>query len=227
VKLAEYKIAGAMVPPMGKAAFDRGELVLVTRREPIDYLQVRSYVGADEVEGGPVEPEEWHGLLLAEHGMALPEADAESGLAFWIFRPVFAAREAAIAELRAAMALRRDVIPLMDGTFGCLVHEPSAAGLRDRWAERAHAEAFADARAGRWEEARVAASRAFVIEPAMAKHPERVAMLSLAHLRCGNEVGGNGYLGMARNSWGQEYARQVLAERAAIASELSDAKPVA
>lgn len=159
--LSDYRIVGAMVPPTGAAAFDRGRLVLAPRDGEGEHLRVRRYV-EEGVEGVYFDEEDWQGLQATGHGIALPEAHAESGLALWVFRPHFVLRNAAIAELRAAAALRGEPVPLEEGTLGCLVHEPSAEGRRARWAERAHEEALALARAGLWEEAQVAASRAFV-----------------------------------------------------------------
>ena len=66
--------------------------------------------------------------------------------------------------------------------------------------------------ADHWESARVAASRAFVIERSMS--PERIAMLSLAHDTVEHAVGAEGYVEMARQSRGSDFASAVLERRA-------------
>jgi hypothetical protein len=240
MKVAEHRIVGAMVAPQGKAAFDRGTVVIASRdevshdgaangpnppapAEPTRYFQVRAYLGTDDVEGKPLEADDWRALVRAEQGIALPPVDAASGAAFWILRSVFDGRDAAVAELRTSQALLHDVVRLLDGSYGCLVLEPAAIMLRDRWTEAAYAEALSCATRGRWEEARVAASRAFVIERSM--NPERIAMLALAHERCGNTVGAEGYVEMARRSRGDAFAQRVLDRRAELEQLVEEQAP--
>ncbi len=137
--------------------------------------------------------------------------DAASGVAFWVLRSRFEGREAAIETLRTSGELLHDVLRLADGTFGFLVREPAANRLRDEWAAEASTKALEWAGAHHWDRAREAATRAFVLERAMS--PERIAMLALAHARCGNETRAHGYVEMAKRSRGSDFAAQVAEKR--------------
>ncbi len=218
--MADYEIVGAMVAPHGKAAFDAAPVVARRRGEPGTYLQVRAYVEPDGVKGNTLDEDDWKGLLRSGQAIAVPPAVLVSGVVFWVLRPVFESRDGAISELRMRGALRHDVERLPDGSFGCLVCQPEVVGLRDQWAEAATVEALSWARTGRWEHARTTASRAFVLESAMS--PARVAMLSLAHERCGNAVGAQGYVQMAQNSFGDAFAQRVLDWRADLERQLEE-----
>jgi hypothetical protein len=219
MNVAEHRIVGAMTLSHGRAAFDRAPVVVESGSEPGTFLRVRGYVEPHAFEGKPFDADDWRGLLRSEQAIAIPPVALVNGAALWVLRPVFHGREAALAALRALGILLYDVVRLTDGSFGCLVHETNdALDLRDRWADEASEEARTSAHHGDWENARTAASRAFVIERAMS--PERIAMLSLAHARCGNTVGSEGYVQMARNSRGDAFAQRVLDRRAALEQQL-------
>jgi hypothetical protein len=226
MKIAECRIAGAMTAPRGKAAFDRANVVVESTTTPGTYLQVRAYVGADEIEGKLLAREDWTALVRSAQAIEVAPVDAVSGASFWVLRPGFDGRDAAVEELRTSGALLHDVSRLPDGSFGCLVseHDTAANKLRGDWTEKAAAEALSWARSGRWERARDAAAQAFVLERTMT--PDRIAMLSLAHERCGNVTGAAGYVEMAKRSRGADFAARVVERRADLARQMEDAAPV-
>lgn len=211
MKIADSIVIGAMTAPKGKAVFDRANLVLASRTEPRTYVQVRAYIGPDEVEGKPLTQPEWQALVRSHQAIALPEVAAASGAALWVLRRGFEGLSGAVEELRTSGALLCDVIHLGDGSIGGLLREPQALGFREGWAAEAEKLARAEAKRGRWEQARGFASQAFVLERSMT--PGRVALLALAHARCGNAAAGDGYVEMARRSRGEEV--QVARPRAA------------
>lgn len=198
---------GAMASPRGKAAFDRGAVVVQSTANPSDFLQVRAYEASDDIEGKPLTGEEWATLVHSEQAVELPPTDATQGAALWLLRTGFDGREAALEELRTSGVLLHDTYRLTDQSFACLVREPAANDLRDRWAERATEDALSWARSGNWERAREAASRAFVVERAMT--PRRIALLTLTHEQGGNCTRAAGYAEMARHSRGEDFAAQV------------------
>jgi hypothetical protein len=216
MKIAESKIVGAMVAPRGKAPFDRGNLVLASAIEPGLFLQVRAYVGSDEIEGKPLVLDEWTSLLKSEQAIEIEPVNAAPGAAFWVLRPAFEDRDAALEALRTSCALLHDAFRLLDGSYGCVVSErdPAANGLRDRWADEAFAKALAWAKSNRWDRACSAATRAFVVERAMSA--ERIALLALTYERCGNPTRAEGYVQMAKRSRGADFAAQVSEKRAEL-----------
>ncbi|MEO5728187.1 MAG: hypothetical protein ABI134_27535 [Byssovorax sp.] len=225
MKTAESTIVGAMVAPEGKAPFDRANVVIASQTEPGELLQVRAYVGPDEVEGKPLVRDEWTSLLKSEHAIAIGPVKGAPGATFWVLRPAFEGREAALEELRTCGGLLHDTFRLADGSFGCLVSErdPAVNALRDRWAEEAFEKAMSWAKSNHWERACVAATRAFVVERAMS--PERIAMLALAHERCGNVTRATGYVEMAKRSRGAGFAAQVIEKRADLERMMADGAP--
>lgn len=226
MKIAEHRIVGAMVAPRGKAPFDRANVVIASAAPPVILWQVQAYTGSDEFEGKPLTEGEWRALVKSEQAIDLVEAVvASSGATFWVMRPGFDGRDAALSELATTGVLLRDALRLPDGSFGCLVNEGrrEAHDLRDRWAAKAFEEALSWARSDRWERARVAASRAFVLERAMT--PERIAMLALAHERTGNTTRAAGYVEMARRSRGPDFAAQIIEKRADLEQEIQQAPP--
>ncbi len=220
MKVAEARIVGAMAAPRGKAAFDRAPLVLESVVSPGNYLQVRAYVGSDEVEGKALGQEEWDALVRSEQAIRLGPMKAAAGAALWVLRPSFEGREAALEELRMAGGLVHDKEVGADGSFLCVVREPEANGFRDGWARKAADVARSWAREGQWERALTAATRAFVLERAMS--PEMLAMLSLAHERSGNHERAEGYLAMARRSRGATFEAEVREKRGAIERECGE-----
>ncbi len=226
MKIAEHRIVGAMAAPRGKAPFDRANVVVESTVVPGTFLQVRAYLGSDALEGKPLSLEEWGALVKSEQAISLVEPlNAASGAAFWVLRTSFDGRDGALEELRTCGVLLQDVFRLADGSFGCVVSErdPAANEIRDRWAEKAFVEALSWARSGHWERACVAATRAFVVERAMT--PERIALLALAHVRCGNGTRANGYVEMAKRSRGADFAAQVIERRADLEQQMQDAPP--
>lgn len=216
MKTAESKIVGAMVAPRAKAPFDRAPVVVRSSIDQDALLQVRAYVGSDEIEGKALDRDEWATLLRSEQAIEFEAVQAAPGATFWVLRPGFEGREAALEGLRTCGGLLQDKLSLADGSFGCLVSErdPAVNGLRDRWADEAFTTALSWAKSSHWERACVAATRAYVVERAMS--PERVAMLALAHERCGNHTRASGYVEMAKRSRGADFATQVLEKRAEL-----------
>lgn len=225
MKTAEYMIIGAMVAPTGKAPFDRAGVVVESKGAPGVFVQVRAYVGADEFEGKSLDRDEWTSLLRSEQAIAIAPLAAAPGATFWVLRPGFEGREAALEELRTCGVLTHDAFRLVDGSFGCLVSErdPAANGLRDRWASESFATALAWAKNNRWDRACVAAARAFVLERAM--NPERIALLALTYERCGNPMRAEGYVQMAKRSRGADFATQVIEKRAELERQMEEAMP--
>jgi hypothetical protein len=216
MKTAESKIVGAMVAPRGKAPFDRAPVVVASQIDQDALLQVRAYVGSDDIEGKSLDRDEWATLLRSEQAIAIEPVQAASGATLWVLRPGFEGREAALEGLRTCGGLLQDKLSLADGSFGCLVSErdPAVNALRDRWAEEAFATALSWAKSNHWERACVAAARAFAVERAMS--PERIALLALAHERCGNATRASGYVEMAKRSRGADFATQVMEKRAEL-----------
>lgn len=210
--LSDARIAGAMTLLGGKAAFDRAPLIVESRAALGTFLRVRAYVGSSVV-GDPLEAEELEALVLAEHAIRLAEPwEPVSGAACWVFRPHFEARNARIAELSSSGFLVGNPILLADGAIACLVREPNL--LRDRWASEASADAAAALRDGHAGRACNAAKLAFVLDQTMS--PEQVAMLALAHERSGNPVRAQGYMAVAKNTHGEDFAARVAAGRAVL-----------
>lgn len=225
MKTAESTIVGAMVAPRGKAPFDRANVVIASQTEPGALLQVRAYVGSDEIEGKPLVLDEWTSLLKSEQAITIEPVKAASGATFWVLRPGFEGREGALEELRTCGGLLHDTSRLADGSFGCLVSErdPAVNALRDRWAEEAFEKALSWAKSNHWEHACMAATRAFVVERAMS--PERIAMLALAHERCGNVTRATGYVEMAKRSRGDEFSTKVMEKRAELERQIEESAP--
>lgn len=225
MKIAESKIVGAMVAPRGKAPFDRAPVVVKSSIDQDALLQVRAYVGADEIEGKSLDRDEWATLLKSEQAIEFEAVQAAPGATFWVLRPGFEGREAALEGLRTCGGLLQDKLSLADGSFGCLVSErdPAVNALRDRWAEEAFATALSWAKNNHWDRACVAATRSFVVERAMS--PERIALLALAHERCGNTTRATGYVEMAKRSRGADFATQVLEKRAELERAVEKSVP--
>ena len=224
MNIASCRIVGAMTLPHAKGAFDRAGLIVASREPPVTYLQVRAYVGSDEIEGKPLDREDFDALVQSEQAIVLePPLDLMTGAALYVLRPSFDGRGAALQEVRASGVLLRDKLELQDGSWACLVREPGAGAFRDRWAAEASAQALSWAKDGHWERAKNAASRAFVLERDMS--PERVAMLALAHDRCGSGVRAGGYLQMARRSRGDDFAQQIVDKRARLEQEIEEQAP--
>lgn len=225
MKITSCTIVGAMVAPRGKAPFDRANVVVASRVEPDRFLQVSAYIGSDELDGKPLALDEWRALVWSEQAIEIDPVAAAPGAAFWVLRPTFEGRDAALEEVKSSGLLLRLPSTVADGSFGCLVREsdPAANALRDRWADEAFAQAKSWAHDGHWERARDSATRAFVVERAMTA--ERIAMLALATDRCGNTTRALGYLQMARNSRGADFLAQVHEKRADLERQLDEALP--
>jgi hypothetical protein len=223
MKIADSIVVGAMTAPKGKAVFDRANLVLASRTEPRTYVQVRAYIGTDEVEGKPLTQPEWLALVRSQEAIALPEVAATSGAALWVLRRAFEGLSGAVEELRTSGALLCDVMRFDDGSIGCLLREPHALGFREGWAAAAEKLARAEAKRGRWEQARGFASQAFVLERSMT--PERVALLALACARCGSAAASDGYIEMSRRSRGEAFKARVLEQREDLEQALQEAVP--
>lgn len=221
MKLADHYIIGAMAPPRGKGAFDRANVIISANAEQGPFLNVRAYIGADEVEGKPLTREEWDALLRSEQAIEITPVPSAKGAALWILRPSFMGRDAALEELRSSGSLLHDKISGSDGSFLCLVNEPEANHFRDGWAARAAADAQSWARSGLWDRALEAAARAFSVERGM--HPERLALLSLVYERTGNKTRADAYVDMAERSRGKDFAAQVRERRDAFRRELVEA----
>lgn len=207
-KLADCQVVGALTLPEGKAPFDRAPLIMSSAAAPGRVVQVTAYLEDGGIAGKWFTLEDFQALQQSGQAIAFRESfDAGSSAALWVLRPNFAGREAALAELRSSELMLRDYVPLADGSFGCLVRERAqASDLRDKWAKEADAEARQNARAGSWQRAREAASRALALERAMS--PERIAMMMLACQSLGLGVRAEGYLRMARQSRGEDFAAQ-------------------
>jgi hypothetical protein len=224
MRIGSSRIVGAMTLPHGKAAFDSANVIVESTTSPGTYLQVRAYVSPDEIEGKALDRADFEALIQAEQAIALdPHRETALGATFWVLRPTFIGREEPLAELRASGWLLHDFISLPDGSWGCLVREPEASKLRDRWAEKAFREALSWAESGRWEWARAAASRAFVLERTLSA--DRIALLSLTHERCGNNARAKAYLQMARNSRGEELAKQAFERRSELERRIDESAP--
>jgi len=65
-----------MAAPRGKAPFDRANVVVESRVEPGTYLQVRAYVGSDEIEGKRLVAGEWTALLRSEQAISIEPMNA-------------------------------------------------------------------------------------------------------------------------------------------------------
>lgn len=225
MKTTESKIIGAMAAPKGKAPFDRASVVVASKSDPNAILQVRAYLGEDEIEGKPLDPDEWASLLKSEQAIAIDPMDAVLGATLWVLRPTFEGRDAALEALRTSGGLLCATFRLTDGSFSCLVSErdPAMSALRDHWAQEAFEKALAWAKSNHWERACVAAARAFVVERAMS--PERIALLALTHERCGNATRANGYVEMAKRSRGDDFATQVLEKRVELERVTEESAP--
>jgi hypothetical protein len=221
VKLADYTIIGATVPPQGKAAFVRANVVLQRRSESEarPYLLAFAYVGAEEVDGQLLTAEEWQAFLDGDQAVRLDGVRADSGIGCWVLRSNFQRREAAVQALRTSGALLRDFYPLAPSSYAFLVRESAANSLRDEWAKEAAREALSWAKGNHWQRACDEAGQAFVLERSMT--PERVAMLSLAYEKCENAVRASGYLEMARRSRGDQFGEQVVEKRKDLERELA------
>jgi hypothetical protein len=209
--VSECRIVGAMRPSEGAAPFARAGVVV--EREALGFLRVRRYVLPDEVEGDLLTGEEWDGLVATEHAHRLaPPIGAVMGAALWLLRPSFERRDAALAELRSSGVLLSEVVSARIGlTWTYLVREPEANPLRERWSARAFAEANELARAGRWKSAHGLAEMAFALDPALS--PDKTALLTLVYERLGDKARSEGYLGVARRSRGEAFAKQVEDKR--------------
>jgi hypothetical protein len=218
VKLSECKIVGAITLPRGKAAFDRANVILSTGK---GYLEATTYLDGDEVTGKPFTREEM--LAIVRAGQAIQFAGfipAATGAVLWVLRSNFEGREAALEELRKSGCMLYEYIKMIDGSFACLVREqPAMLALRDRWTAASDERARHLGRQGDWEAACKAAMQAVVLERVMI--PDRIAMISLAWLKLNNQLYADGYVSMARNSRGEEFAHQVLAMRAELDHALS------
>lgn len=225
MRLSRCKIAGALVMPQGKAPFSRACLLLETTDASVSYLQVTSYPTPREVIGHVLRLEELNALVRAEQAVLFPKAlPSAADAALWVLRPSFTNREIVLDELQQSGALLCETTWFSDGGAACLVREDhSALKLRERWVAEADAEAVNWARNARWDHARQAAERAFVLEPVL--NPKRIAMLIFVCDQQEESLRAAGYLSMARNSWGENYLAQVKEELTKLAHFLSADTP--
>lgn len=211
-------IIGAMAPPRGKGPFDRANVVVSADVGRGPFINVRAYIGADELEGKTLTREEWDALLRSDQAIEVEPVPLKTGAALWVLRPSFTGRDAALEELRVSGVLFHDKIAWSDGSFLCLINEPEANHFRDAWSHRATSDARSLARSGLWERALETASLAFSLERGM--HPERLALLSLLFEKSGNPTRAEGYVAMAERSRGKDFALQVQEQREALRAEL-------
>lgn len=213
MKLSECKIVGAITLPRGKAAFDRANVILSTGK---GYLEATTYLDGDEVTGKSFTHEEMLAIVGSGQAIRFPGfLPAVTGAVLWVLRSNFEGREAALEELRKSGCMLYEYIRMIDGSFACLVREqPAMLELRDRWTAASDECARRLGRQGDWEAACKAAMQAVVLERTMS--PERIAMISLAWLKLNDRLYADGYVSMARNSRGEDFARQVLARRAEL-----------
>lgn len=204
--LAGAQVVGAMRPWKGESPFGRAAVVLGQGDD--HRLIVERYVGG-EAEGELVDPEGWRGLLETEEALELPRPlPAGEGGAFWLLRASFGSeRQGLLSDLAMAEVLLALPVRGEEDAIGLYVAERQADVFRDRYAARAFDEAWTLLRAGELDRALSAANRAFVLE--RTREPGRLGLLIALMELLGRKNRAEGYLAMARRSFGEEFAHQV------------------
>lgn len=154
--LSKCQILGAMVPPRGAGAFDRGNVVVTTEDGTI--AELRGFLGEgfplSSVQASWLTVDDWQGLVRSEQAIsiiapAVPMRYRRMG--FWVLRGAFWRERATPIDDLGAWQLAR--FELSDG-IGLLVHESAATNkIRDRCADLAWEAAEHCAKGGLWTEA--------------------------------------------------------------------------
>ncbi|HLT37024.1 MAG TPA: hypothetical protein VK034_12085, partial [Enhygromyxa sp.] len=128
----------------------------------------------------------------------------------------------ALQELRSAGVLVHPPISAPNDSWLSVVDESAAQApvLRDRWRDEALARARQYACNGGWSRAEAEAELSHQF--ARGLEPEVLAMLSLAHEKCGRAKRASGLLTMARNSRGPDFVAEVEAALQRLRAELVD-----
>jgi hypothetical protein len=209
VPIEGSSLVAAVTLPRSKAAFNRAHLIV--RAPDGTLVQARAY-GSDKAMGPGLTDEEVRELVAAEQVLQLPLGiPLESGAALWVLRHRFPRRDRALHELEVSGLLTHPPLDGPDDAWLCVVNEAAedAARLRDRWRDEAQASAESHARHGDWPRAEHDAQVAHAVSRGL--DAEILALLSLAHERCGRDVRARALSIVARRSRGEEFEAQVEA----------------
>jgi hypothetical protein len=206
------RIIAAMTPPISKAPFNRGRLIL--RASDGTIVHAQTYTSDGRAEGPVLTEEELRRLIETEHATAIPVCiPAIPGALLWVLRPNLPRRDRALAELQMSGILVHSPMVGQKDSRLCVVEERRAQSLalRDRWRDEAIAAAKVHAERGDWARAMVDAEIAHAVSRGL--DPEVLGFLSLAYEKCGETAGANGLLVMARRSRGTDFEAQVVSAR--------------
>ena len=163
--LKESQVIGGMRTLSLSAPFSRAQIVLASDSHPNARLIVHRYLSADEAEGDHITEEEWADLIAAEESTTLQHGHvvAKPHLAFWVLRPSFPEREAAMDKLakRAGAVTHREQ---QGDAIVVIADESRAHAILDEWARDAFDRAWHLAETGNWKEAAVFAHLSWLLD---------------------------------------------------------------
>lgn len=216
--LRPMEAIGARWSLSGEGAFAKAALIL---RDPSDGA-LYSVRGADKtgaVHLKAIDEEGWGGLRRSGEAVAFPlPAQYQSGDVLWMLRPGFRlSREACVQLLRSRGVLRYEV-PNDQDVVAVVVSEPLAVGVRLEWSHELFNRAWRHALEGRLDEAIEEGELSYSLR--RPSDPWSLGLLALLHERRDEKVKADFYVGLARRSWGEQVAGQVVAERDRLRDEL-------
>lgn len=200
-----------MTPPISKAPFNRGRLILQASDGTIVHAQ--TYTTTGSAEGPILTEEELRRLIETEHATAIPSMHAAPGALLWVLRPNLPRRDRALAELQMSGILVHSPIVGHEDSRLCVVDEGrmESLTLRDRWRDEAMAAAKLHAERGAWDRALLDAEIAYAVGRGL--DSDVLGFLTLAYEKCGRTTGANGLLVMARRSRSKDFEAQVIQAR--------------
>lgn len=205
------QIIAAMTPPVSKAPFNRGQLIL--RASDGTIVQAQTYTTAGNAEGQLLTKEELRRLIETEHATVIPAMPAAPGALLWVLRPNLPRRDQALADLATRQVLVHSPLVGQGNSRLCVVDESrvESLALRDRWRDEAMAAAKLHAERGDWDRALLDAEVAYAVSRGL--DPDVLGFLTLAYEKCGRTTGANGLLVMARRSRSKDFEAQVVQAR--------------